>query len=416
MSIPTILPVREQARVVNQTLARRFEQILPAVMRETGYDAWLVIGHEDNHDPVFKTLVPYEVWAPILQVVLFYDNGTEIERINISRTNMRGLMPPSTWQPLDAKDQWQLLREYLDERQPRRIGINTSDVIWAADGLSASLKDKLFASIGPELASRCVSAEPLAIRWLETRLDEEFELYEHACQIAHAMMRHIFSRKVVTPGVTTLEDLEWAYWQLATDLGLPLSFKPFFRLYRNDQAPQPTDPDKLVVHAGDMLHCDVGVEYLRLITDHQELAYVLRPGETNAPEGLRRGLAESNRLQDVFTSNWQCGLAGNTILERSLAQAHADGISNPKIYSHSLSHFLHEPGPLMGLPWQQTAIPGRGDVVMRANTAYTVELRTDVEVPEWGGQLVPFLLEQDAAITSRGVHYIDGRQTELHLV
>src|SRR5690606_13284034 len=132
-------------------------------------------------------------------------------------------------------------------------------------------------------------------------------------------------------------------------------------------------------------------------------------------EGLQRGLAESNRLQDVFTSSWQCGLTGNAILERSLAQAGAEGISNPRIYSHARSHFLHEPGPLMGLPWQQTAIAGRGEGVMRGSTAYPVELRTHILVPEWGGQLVAFMLEPGAAITPRGVHYIDARPTECHI-
>ncbi|WP_425399313.1 M24 family metallopeptidase [Aeoliella sp.] len=416
MSFPSVLPIREQARIVNQTLGHRLEHLLPAVMRETGFDAWLIIGHEDNHDPVFNTMVPMEVWAPILQVLLFYDNGSEIERINISRTSMLGLMPPSTWEPLGEKDQWQLLRDALEQRSPKRIGINTSDVIWAADGLTSSLKARLFESIGGELASRCQSAEPLCIRWLETRLPEELELYEQTCAIAHAMMRQIYSRDVITPGVTTTEDLEWAYWQLASDLGLPLSFKPFYRLYRDERIPLPEGSNPKVIHPGDMLHCDVGVEYLRLKSDHQELAYVLRPGETAAPEGLTRGLHEANRLEDIFTESWECGLSGNAILERALQRAHAEGLSHPKIYSHSLGHLLHEPGPLMGLPWQQTAIAGRGDVVMHENTAYTVELRVDVEVPEWGNQLVAFPVEQDAAITADGVHYIDGRQTELHLV
>ncbi len=165
-----------------------------------------------------------------------------------------------------------------------------------------------------------------------------------------------------------------------------------------------------------MLHCDVGLHYLRLTTDHQELAYVLRPGESAAPAGLRAGMAEGNRLQDIFTGSWQIGLTGNAILARALERARAEGISNPKIYSHSLGHYLHEPGPLMGLPWVQTDIPGRGDVMMNYNTAYTVELSIEQPVPEWDGLSVRFMLEQDAAITSQGIHYIGGRQREFHLV
>lgn len=416
MNHPTVLPVRERARVVNSVLAQRFDRLLPEVMREAGFDAWIIVCHEDNYDPVFRTMVPWDVWAPILQVLLFLDNGQEVERINISRTNMHGLMPPSPWNPLAEDDQWTVLRKMLEARQPKRIGVNESDVIWAADGLTASLKAKLHETLGGDLSTRCESAEPLAIRWLETRLPEELDLYEQVGAIAHALIRRCFSREVVTPGVSTTDDLEWAYWQMVTDLGLTVSFKPFFRLFRGDQQRSRFGADDKVVRPGDMLHCDVGITYLRLTSDHQELAYVLKPNETDAPAGLKAGLAESNRLQDIFTSSWELGQSGNAILATALQRAEAAEVSNPKIYSHSLGHYLHEPGPLMGLPWRQTDIPGRGDVVMRANTVYTVELRADLPVPQWQGQLVPFMLEQDAAITEEGVRYLDGRQTEFHLI
>ncbi|MCZ6635978.1 MAG: Xaa-Pro aminopeptidase, partial [bacterium] len=167
---------------------------------------------------------------------------------------------------------------------------------------------------------------------------------------------------------------------------------------------------------GDLLHCDVGVLYLRLNTDHQELAYVLRPGETDVPEGLKQGMAQANRLQDIFTNAWETGLSGNAILARALKHAHNANINTPRIYSHSLGHFLHEPGPLIGLPWEQEAIPGRGDVTMNLNTCYTVELSADLPVPEWDNQIVRFMLEQDACITETSVTYIDGRQTTFHLI
>jgi hypothetical protein len=205
---PAIMGVRDQARVVNKLLGERFEKLLPAIMRETGFDMWIIICYEDNHDPVFSTIIPWECWAPILQMVVFYDAGNEkdVERLNISLTNMQGLMT-TVWGLDSADDQWATLRRMVEERNPRRIGINTSDVIWAADGLTAALKDKLIASLGESLSSRLESAEPLAIRWLESRLPAEFELYQHACAIAHYIMKTCFSNQIISPGVTTLEDL-----------------------------------------------------------------------------------------------------------------------------------------------------------------------------------------------------------------
>jgi len=409
-----VLPVREQCRVVGDILARRLDTLLPAVMRETGFDMWLVICNEDNHDPVFRTIMPWDVWAPILQIVVFFDRGDSVERLNVSITDVGDLMT-SAWR-LDAdEDQWATLRRVVHERNPRRIGINVSPNIWAADGLTASLRDRLVEALGDDVASRLTSAEPLCIRWLETRLPHELALYEQACVIAHEVIAERFSRKTITPGVTTTEDLRWSYWQAVTDLGLPLSFPAFYRVHRSPAA-RDIYGEGGPIQPGDLLHCDVGLEYLRLITDHQEMAYVLGSGETEAPEGLRAGIAEANRLQDVFVSCWREGATGNEILADALGRAREAGIAKPKIYSHSLSHYLHEPGPLMGLPWEQENTGARGEVVMHYDTCYTVELSVTCPVSEWDDAEVTFALEQDAAFTRDGTVFVDGRQTQLHLV
>lgn len=411
---PQLLDLRERAVVVNNILKRRLDTLLPMAMRETGFDMWIIICHEDNYDPVFKTLMPWECWAPILQIIVFYDRGEGegIERLNISRTYTHGFMN-DIWDPNGSEDQWECLKRIVRERNPSRIGINQSKVIWAADGLTSSLKEKLISTLGEELSQRLESAEQLCIRWLETRLDEEIQLYHHVCAIAHAIIRECFSRRSITPGVTTCEDLRWRYWQIANELGLSVSFPPFFRIVRNIKEGHNNDPR---IQMGDMIHCDVGIEYLRLLSDHQELAYVLRPDEDDAPDGLKQGLREANKLQDIFISEWKEGLTGNEILRNALNKAREHGISKPKIYSHSIGHFLHEPGPLMGLPWEQESCPGRGDVKMNYNTCFTVELSVTRPVAEWNGQEVSFSIEQDAVFTKDGPIFLDGRQTEFHLI
>jgi hypothetical protein len=411
-----VFGVREQASIVDAILGERLDTLLPSLMRETGFDMWIVVCNEDNYDPVFRTLTPWEVWAPILQILVFFDRGEPdgVERLNVSITDLGDLATPA-WSLVASDDQWATLRHLVDERAPGRIGINSSQTIWAADGLTASLRDALQSALGERHTEALASAENLCIRWLETRLPRELVLYEQACAVAHELIATRFSREVITPGVTTTDDLRWSYWQAATDLGLPVSFPPFYRIHRSP-AGRRAYGDTSVVQPGDLIHCDVGVEYLRILTDHQELAYVLRPGETRAPDGLSAGIRESNRLQDVFVDCWQEGSTGNEILTRALAAAGAAGIPKPKIYSHSLSHYLHEPGPLMGLPWEQEDTGARGEVRMRYDTCYTVELSCTRPVPEWDGEEVRFALEQDASFTRDGVTFIDGRQTALHLI
>lgn len=413
--MPAILNLRERAKVINNILKKRLDNLLPSVMRETGFDMWLIICHEDNYDPIFQTITPYECWAPILQIVVFYDKGNDkgIERLNISRTNMHGLMI-DIWDPDGTEDQWECLKRVVHERNPKCIGINQSEFIWASDGITATLKEKLIRSIGNSYQIK--SAEKLCIRWLETHIPEELVLYHQASAINHSIIKECFSRKLITPGVTTCEDLRWYYWQRVTDLGLKVSFPPFFRILRSDETKTLWGEKDPAIRMGDILHCDVGIEYMRLIVDHQELAYVLRPGETDVPKGLKDGMAQANKLQDIFTGHWKKGLTGNEILNNALKSARDAGIGKPKIYSHSLGHFLHEPGPLMGLPWEQVNCQRRGDVTMNYNTCYTVELSVTCPVPEWNNQEVPFMLEQDAGFTENGIIFFDGRQETFHLV
>jgi hypothetical protein len=416
-NFPKILPLREQARIVNDILRDRLETILPQVMREAGFDMWLIVCNEDNHDPVFSTMIPWETWAPILQMLVFYDpgEGQAIQRFNISLSYLNGLTI-DRWNLDSPEDQWATLRRVVQECNPKRIGINISEVIWAADGLTVSLHEKIKATLGAEFAGRLESAETMCIRWLETRTQEELDLYTQACAFAHALIKQCFSREVLTPGVTKPEDLRWHYWQVSTDHGLPVSFPPFFRKIRAKSTVEKWGEQDAVIRPGDLLHCDVGVKYLRLLTDHQEMAYVLQPGETDVPQGFRDGMAQANRLQEIFTGTWAPGMSGNEILAEALKRARSEGLCKPKIYSHSLSFYLHEPGPLMGLPWEQVSCPGRGDVRMNYNTVYTVELNVTCPVGEWGGQEVTFALEQDAVFLESGVQFLDGRQTELHLL
>jgi Metallopeptidase family M24 len=411
-----VFGVRDQSNIVNAVLRQRLETLLPSLMRETGFDMWIIVCNEDNYDPVFRTLTPWEVWAPILQILVLFDCGEAegVERLNISITDLGELATPA-WSLEAAEGQWATLRRLVDEREPRRIGINSSHTIWAADGLSASLRDTLLSALGDRHSAVIDSAEPLCIRWLETRVPHELVLYEQACAIAHELIATRFSREVITPGVTTTDDLRWSYWQAATDLGLPVSFPPFYRIHRSPIGRRAYG-NTSIVQPGDIIHCDVGIEYLRILTDHQELAYVLRPGETCAPDDLSAGIQDANRLQDIFVDCWQEGSTGNEILARALAAARAAGIPKPKIYSHSLSHYLHEPGPLMGLPWEQENTGARGEVRMRYDTCYTVELNCTRPVREWEGEEVTFALEQDASFTRDGVNFIDGRQTTLHLI
>jgi len=416
-SFPQVLPMRERAHVIREALQERLETILPSAMRETGFDMWFILCQEDDLDPVLRTMIPMDTWCPILQMLIFYDRGRDedVERINISGTNTGGLYHwPYSGQR--EEEQWPLLREIVEARDPKRIGINIGAIQWAAGGLTQNLYTQLVNVLPQKYVDRLASAEPLATRWLATLTDKEMALYEHVVNVAHSLLAECYSRKAITPGVTTTRDLEWYYWQRCADLGLEVAFKPYFYLIRSEAMKARFGAEDQVIRPGDFIRSDVGVCYLRLNSDHQEWAYVLRTGETGAPEDMSRLMVQANRLQDIFMAEFRQGHTGNELLANILAHARGEGLPNPRVFSHSLGLYLHEPGPLIGLPWEQQRCPGRGDVALEYNSCFSMELSVRDQVAEWNGQEFVMSLEENITFTRDGCHLLDGRQTGFYLI
>jgi len=410
-----IWPIRQRMAWQRASIAERLDSLLPAAMRAAGIDCWLVLCQEDNEDPVFRTLIPPDAWCPILQMLAFYDHGDRVERVSIGMTDTGGLYD-QPWSGRDSAEQWTLLAQWLEERGPRRIGLNIGSGQWVAGGLTHNLYRQLLAATSQPMADRMVSAEALVTHWLATLTSTQITAFETVGALAHEILAHCLSREVITPDVTSTEDLEWHYWQTAVDLGLDLSFRPFFRTLRSDEAKARLGADDRIIRPGDLVHSDVGIRYLGLCSDHQQVAYVLRDGERDAPAGWRRLLDEAHRLQDVFRAEFVAGLSGNELLARILARAEAEGIAGARVYSHSLGHCLHEPGPLIGLPWQQDGVPGRGDVVLGEGMAFTMELSVSAPIDEWDGQVATLPLEEDVVFSGGECRLVDGRQEAFHLV
>ncbi len=420
---PSILSIRSQAATVFQITQKRLEKLIPAIMDETGFDMWIIACNEDALDPVYRTMIPFEMWCPITQVVLFYHKGPgqPVERINISRTNLDVLFTNSwdynAFDKNGGEGQWECLKRIVEERDPHRIGINTGEIQWVAGGLTVALFNKIKETIGRKYSERLASAEEMATIWGMSLIEEEIPLMERAQAISHAIIAETYSSKVITPGVTTLDDLMFYYWQRVNDLGLDILAHPKFRIKGRNQADiEKYGKDDKVIRPGDFLFCDVVMKYMRYGTDHAEWAYVLRPGETDAPESFRKLMAEGNRLQDIFCSEFREGLTGNEVLKKILAKAQQQGIPGPMIYSHGIGYYLHEPGPLVGLPWEQEFIPGRGEVKVRYNSCYAAELSAGRPMPEFDGAVFNMALEQIVCFTEKGMVFLDGRQTGFYLV
>ena len=419
--MPVVLSMQERAEVVNGWLGARFDTVLPALMRRENVDMWIVSAREYNEDPVIQTMLPATWMAARRRTMLvFYDRGpgNGVERLAISRYDV-GELFPSAWDPDEEPDQWARLAEIVAARDPETVALNTSETFALADGMTASEMDQLEAALPEAYRSRMVPGEALAIGWLETRIEAEHQAYRHINRLAHTIIAEGLSEAVIQPGVTTTEDVAWWYRERIRALNLTAWFHPSVSVQRADAEGEDgdfsSDSGPTVIHPGDLVHMDLGITYLRLNTDTQRNAYVLRPGETEAPAGLQRALRQANRAQDLLTDQFDTGRSGNAILLDARAAAEREGME-ATIYAHPIGYHGHGAGPTIGLWDQQGGVPGWGDYPMHANTAYSIELNIATAIPEWDGQEILMKVEEDAFFDGDTVIYHDGRQTELYLV
>ncbi|WP_373991588.1 M24 family metallopeptidase [Duganella sp. BuS-21] len=407
-----VLSVRDQATVVNQLLVERFDALLPGMMEQTGIDMWVVVSREYNEDPVLKTMLPAEWLNARRRTVLVFHRDAKtgkVERLAVARYNV-GKSITAAWDMKKFPNQWDALVDIIKQRNPAKIALNTSTHFGHADGVDHTDYTELLAALPAELKRRVVSAEPLAVRWLETRTAREMQLYPQLVNATHKIIEEGFSERVITPGITTTDDVVWWFRQKIRDLGYDTWFHPSVEIQRAGKGLA----DAEVILAGDLLHVDIGITYLRLNTDIQQHAYVLKPGETAAPAELVKALASANRLQDILTSHFQQGRSGNQVLAESLKQAKAEGIT-PTIYTHPIGYHGHAAGPAIGMWDMQGGVPGSGDDQLRLNTAYSIELNAATTIPGWK-EPVRIMLEEDAFFDASGVRYINGRQKSLFLL
>lgn len=413
------LELRARAAKLDELTRARLDALVPGLMRREKIDLWLLVAREYDEDPVVATMLP-ATWlrARRRTILVFHDLGEKsgVERFSISRYDVGGLFP-GAWNPIEEPDQWKRLAALVAERDPARIGVSMSRDFAHADGLSASEHAALLAALPERLRGRVVSAEGLAIGWLETRTPAELALYPGLCALAHRVIADGYA--AVRPGVTTTEDLEWWLRARIEALALDTWFHPSASVQRPGTAELAGNFAKKrgadVIQPGDLVHVDFGITYLRLNTDTQQHAYVLRPGESAPPPGLLHALANGNRLQDLLLAEFATGRSGNEILARTLERAGAEGIE-AVIYSHPLGLHGHGAGPAIGMWDQQTAVPGAGERRLFPATAYAIELSAGTKIPEWADMPIKIQLEEDAWFDGTAVHWFDGRQTELHLI
>jgi len=424
--VPTLPPLREQARIQQEWLRLRLDRNLPVLMRKHGAQMWIVACREYAEDPAFFSLVSATVFAARRTTIyVFYDRGANqpLERLALGGDSNGGLYtvyrdPDSANREIYGETQWQFLRKLVDQRHPSTIAIDISPVHAFSDGLTVGMRDKLMAALGAGYKDKIIPAENLALEYQELRVPEMLPTYRQMMEIVHSLISRAFSNEVITPGKTTNEDVVWWLRQKVNDAGMGTWFHPSVTVQRKGLSATTllTPREGEVIERGDVLHTDFGITAMRLNTDTQHMGYVLREGETTVPAGIVEAMRNTDRLQDLLLERMRPGRTGNEVLGdvlHAMREAKIDG----SVYTHPIGDHGHAAGPLIGLWDLQQGVPGRGDVPLMAGSWFSIELQATTPVPEWDGQKLNVALEEDAVLDEQGkMSWVLKRQTEYHLV
>jgi Xaa-Pro aminopeptidase len=415
-----VMGLKDQAAWLDSILEKRLTLLLPDLMERASIDVWVIIGAEYNEDPVLKTMLP-ATWLSArrttMLVIARNRVSGDIDRHAVARYDV-GRSFKSAWNPDADPDQFKRLAQIVSSYQPDRIGINTSLHFDHANGITHTEHARFMDALPSRLRRNVVSAEALAVGWLETRIPDELTMYAHINETAHGILQRALSNEVVVPDKTTTTEVQWWLRETVRSMGLEVWFHPSVSVQRGE-APEhagdfSTKPGEEVIRRGDLMHIDFGITYLGLNTDTQRMAYVLKNGESEIPAGLVAAFKKGNRLQDVLTGNFATGRTGNDVLRRSREQAIAEGL-RPSIYTHPIGFHGHAAGATIGMWDAQGGVPGDGDYPVYPNACWSIELNVTEFVPEWNKD-VRIMLEEDACFDGKTVSYIAGRQESLYVV
>jgi Xaa-Pro aminopeptidase len=417
LRMPKLLTQREQMDVRERWLMVRLGSKLLPMMKRHGVEMWIVVNEEFNSDPVTPYITPPIPIVGRRDLFIFIDQGERIERIAMVRYDEERLKKHYKM-VMPARDKFgEELKKIVDERKPATIALNIGGSRGQQSGLSYDSYRFLAESLGPENEKKFISAADLLTEFFDTRIPDELQYYRDAVLATDILSRRAFSNEVITPGKTTVGDVRFWLLDQVNKLGLTVWFQPDLRIQRRRAATETTGPfvstanESEVIQRGDLLHVDFGLDYMGLSTDWQKHAYVLRAGETDAPAGLKAALRNTNRLQDILFGVARAGMTGTEVYEKTMAEAKRQGIE-AMIYSHPIGTHGHGLGPSIDF---RGNIGGGGNKII-LGSYMSIELNTSTIVPEWGGQKVTMMAEDDAVMTADGYEFIRPRQTQLYII
>ena len=399
---------RRRWEIQRQIRLDKFEQVLPNAMRDHDIDMWIVAVKENHYDPLWNDLG--QGYVSGIGYYVFTDRGGDrIERAALGPSGYM-LSESGAYDIIAAAS---TLAAHVKERNPKRIGLNMSDEIGPADGLSVTMLAHLKKTLGDTFAARFVSAERLVADFRSHRVASEIVAFGEAANIAIRLTERALSNEVITPGKTTLEDVAWWLQDRLLDRGLGSEFGMPSVYITGPKGIEATS-NRRIVQPGDVMMIDWGVQVMNFGTDVKRVAYVLKPGETAAPRSIQNAFDRALSVRDVLKKAIKVGVRADDTMKAMDAALAAAGFgviefNRPNqddktdvVYGfHPVGNTGHDIGPSL-TTWQ----PLQTTFTMHDQHLFSFEYFAYTPIAEWGGAKLRIPIEDDAVLTTAGIQFV----------
>lgn len=265
-----------------------------------------------------------------------------------------------------------------------------------------------------QTARKFTSSENLIYEWLSVKLPAEVEIMRKAAELTAAWQ--IEAYETIIPGETTDAEVAAFLDAKMQEYGVGEAWSP-------SQNPNVNSgPDRGHSHAtekvimpGDVIQTDFGIKlYDRWVSDIQRFAYVLKAGETEAPEDIQYYWESGRDGGKAAFAAMMPGVRGEDVdaAQRTLMQQNK---SEYVMWStgHPVGYVAHDAGPSLGgshTPGQRPS----AQLLLKPGMVFAFDGFHAWTLANGGTKTIS--VEEMAVITENGAEYLIPPQEELILV
>lgn len=396
----------------------RIQKLLPTAMEAAGVDAWIIVCRENNNDPIAHHVGGENAGGTAL--FLFYLENKEVKSIVFSpigeMTALAELKIHGEVIPV-ARGNSAISEavDFIKNKEFTKIAVNSSTENELADGLSFTQRQDLEVALGAE-SSKLVSSDELLYEWLSIKLPAEVEIMTLAAELTSKWQYEAYQQ--VVPGKSTDADIAKFLKKKMEQYGVKDGWSPAQNPSVNSGIDRGHShaTDKVIL-PGDVIQTDFGIRvYDMWVSDIQRFAYVLRAGETAAPDSVKFYFESSKGGNRIALAAMKPGVLGYQVDKAQRDWMDERG-SEPVMWStgHPVGYVAHDIGPNLGgglLP--DPSVRPSAMKPLKEGMLFAFDGFHAWKLPNGGTKTIS--VEETAVITKDGARYLISPQEELILI